>query len=176
MTLAEYEAMVRQAARPLVVEVWAPWCGPCRAMAPALAQAAAQHAGRVDVLKINADESLDVVRALGVLGVPTVLVYREGRELARRTGAQSAADLASLFAAAATPAVAGQPRLGPSRGERWLRLGAGLALLSVSALSGFQPLLFVAGVGVAFTAVYDRCPIWQAVWPRLQALWRRPAA
>ena len=72
---------------PVLVDLWAPWCGPCRAVAPAVEQAARTLAGRLKVVKVNVDEAPGVSRRFGVQGVPTLLVLREGRTVSRQVGA-----------------------------------------------------------------------------------------
>ena len=69
----------------VLVDVWAPWCGPCRAMAPNFAAAASTLAGQVRLLKLNADESV-TVRHLGVSGIPALLLFRNGRIIGRKAG------------------------------------------------------------------------------------------
>ncbi len=165
---------LRAAPRPVLVDVWAPWCRPCRAMAPVLERVQQEYAGRVDVLKLNADDDPDAVRALGVLGIPTLIVFRGGREVARRTGAPPAETIRALFEAALSPEPTARIGLAPA--ERLLRLGAAAALFGLGVLNGPAWVLVAVSALLAFSAVYDRCPLWQAVWPRVAQALRLPRA
>jgi thioredoxin 2 len=78
---------------PVVVDLWAPWCGPCRMVSPALAQVAADLSGRVKLVKVNVDESPRIAQRFGVQAIPTLMVLRNGQVAARRAGASPAADL-----------------------------------------------------------------------------------
>jgi thioredoxin 1 len=151
--------------RPVIVDMWAPWCAPCRRMAPIVERLAGEYAGRVDVWKVNADEQPDDVRRLHVLGIPTTIAFLSGQEVARKVGAGAEADLRTLFEAALSgqaPARRGIPLSG-----RVLRLAAGTAVVVLGLATGPSLLLLAVGGVVLFTAVADRCPIWQAIRPRL---------
>jgi thioredoxin 2 len=76
---------------PVVVDLWAPWCGPCRLVAPILERAARARAGRLKVVKVNVDELPEVSARYGVQGIPTLLLLDRGREVARQVGALPAA-------------------------------------------------------------------------------------
>jgi thioredoxin len=159
---------LRSAELPVVVDVWAPWCGPCRAMAPNLDRLKTEYAGRVELLKVNADQHPGLVQEWQVQGIPTLLAFRGGKPVARQVGLQPLPALRQFF----DFAVSGQGEMKASLPpiERILRLGAGLALLVMAWAAGGSWLLAGLGLLVAFSAVHDRCPIWQAVAPRLRSL------
>jgi thioredoxin 2 len=78
---------------PLVVDVWAPWCGPCRMMAPHFEEAARRFGQQARFAKINSDEEPNLSARFGIRGIPTLLVFRNGQEIARQSGAM---DLGTL--------------------------------------------------------------------------------
>ncbi|HEX5191152.1 MAG TPA: thioredoxin [Streptosporangiaceae bacterium] len=85
--------IAEKASVPVIVDLWAPWCGPCRMVSPALADVAEQFAGRVKLVKVNVDSSPRLQRQFAVQAIPTLLILRYGQVVAQRTGAAPAADL-----------------------------------------------------------------------------------
>jgi putative thioredoxin len=99
VTETEFAAQVLDASRtrPVVVDFWAPWCGPCRQLSPLLEDAAARYAGDVEVVKVNVDEAPNLSRALRIQGIPAVKAFRDGAMVAEFTGVQPAAVIEQLF-------------------------------------------------------------------------------
>ncbi len=81
------------ASLPVVVDLWAPWCGPCRMVSPALAQVATDLRGRIKLVKVNVDNSPKIQERFAVQAIPTLLVLRQGQLAARQAGAASATRL-----------------------------------------------------------------------------------
>ena len=90
---ADFDRLVGQASVPIVVDYWAPWCGPCRMVAPELAKVASRTAGRWLVVKVNTDALPDLGERFGIRSIPTMAVFVGGREAARTSGARPAADI-----------------------------------------------------------------------------------
>lgn len=90
---AAFRAASAQSTLPLIVDFWAPWCGPCRMVAPEIERVAEGSRGRYLVLKVNTDALTDIAAEFQIRSIPTLAVVFRGREIARVAGARSAADI-----------------------------------------------------------------------------------
>jgi thioredoxin 2 len=93
---SDFDRTVESAAVPVVTDFYADWCGPCRIMAPVLDQLAGEQAGRVLVLKVDTDRDPELSNRFGIRGIPTIIVFRSGREAGRHVGVATRADLDRL--------------------------------------------------------------------------------
>ena len=84
---ANFEVVAEGSRLPVLVDLWAPWCGPCRTVGPAVEQLAAELAGRLKVVKVNVDQAPAISGRYGVQGIPTLLVLRDGKVASRQVGA-----------------------------------------------------------------------------------------
>jgi len=84
---ASFDAVVNGSELPVLVDFWAPWCGPCRQMAPQFAQAAKQLKGQVLLVKVNSDDNPQLSRRYGIRSIPTLIKFRNGAEANRVSGA-----------------------------------------------------------------------------------------
>ena len=91
VTDANFAAEVERSPLPVLLDMWAPWCGPCLMVAPVIEELAAEMAGRVRVAKLNVDENPATAARFGVQSIPTLLLLKGGRELDRIVGVQSKA-------------------------------------------------------------------------------------
>jgi thioredoxin 2 len=82
-----FAEIAEKASVPVLVDLWAPWCGPCRMVSPALEQLATEKAGKIKLVKVNVDESPALQRRFGVQSIPTMLLLRDGRVVAQQVGA-----------------------------------------------------------------------------------------
>ena len=94
-----FDAVVANSPVPVLVDFWAPWCGPCRAMAPAFEQASKQLHGRALLVKVNSDDSPELSQRFGIRSIPTLVRLQQGQETGRQSGAIPAGAIVQLAGA-----------------------------------------------------------------------------
>lgn len=170
MKKLEFQRKIKYNPRPIIVDLWAPWCSPCKAMAPGFKEISQKYSGQVDVLKINVDDSPDVMKELGVMSIPTVIGFAKGEEILRRTGMQTQGMLEFFFETTLSqkkPAI-----MPPAPATRLFRTILGLAVAALGWFVGQSIWIAIIGGIIVFSGYYDRCPIFRAIAPRIKTLFQ----
>jgi thioredoxin 1 len=98
ITDKNWQSEVMDSRIPVLVDFWAPWCGPCRMLAPTIEKLANEYAGKVKVGKMDTDTNTDIPPTLGISGIPTVILYQNGKEVSRIVGLQPEAKFKDALA------------------------------------------------------------------------------
>ena len=94
---ATFDADVIKSATPVVVDFWAEWCGPCKMIAPILDDVAGAYQGKLQITKMNVDETRDIPAKYGIRGIPTLMIFKDGQLAATKVGAMSKAQLTAFI-------------------------------------------------------------------------------
>ncbi len=97
VTDATFTAEVLQSQSPVLVDYWAEWCGPCKAIAPTLEEVAKEYTGKLKVAKVNVDENQEIPRKYGIRGIPTLMLFKNGNIEATKVGALSKSQLTAFL-------------------------------------------------------------------------------
>ena len=92
-----FDAEVLQSQSPVLVDYWAEWCGPCKAIAPTLEEVAKEYSGKLKVAKVNVDENQEIPRKYGIRGIPTLMLFKNGNIEATKVGALSKSQLTAFL-------------------------------------------------------------------------------
>ena len=98
ITRENFEAEVLRSDKPVVIDFWAPWCGPCKMVAPVIDEIAKEYEGKVKVAKINIDDAGDIASQYNVMSIPTIMIFKDGTVAAQSVGALSKDELVKMIA------------------------------------------------------------------------------
>jgi thioredoxin len=173
MKQSAFELKLRKNPRPVVVEFWAPWCGPCKMMAPSLKKAEQEFAGKVDLWRINADEDPELIRSIGIRGIPTMIGYNKGVVVSRNTGAMTADNVLGFFTAVAENKPFSRTL---SWVERIMRIVSAIIILVLGWINGPNFWIIALGMLILFSAYYDHCSICKVINAQFLEMFKKKTA
>lgn len=99
LTEASFDKTINEASKPVLVDFWAEWCGPCKMVAPILEEIAQEYSDRIVIAKLNVEENPNIAPKFGIRGIPTLLIFKNGEVVSTQVGALSKAQLKSFIEA-----------------------------------------------------------------------------